>query len=318
MLILTHNDLDALGSEVILHEVFGPQIDRVFYTNYGDLDLIGDNIIEYQKVVGDDTLFIADVSFTNHRHVLEKLCLNFKNVVHCDHHQAPDDFWNGLPCKVIYEVGDCASKILFKKFENVLKPLPYFENLKNLIDLINVYDVWVQEDPRFMESQDLNEYFWEVTQAHHGIKNRENIFILAESLKKNNYNLPQDYNIVVQKLQEQQKAYEDKIKRENLLYRFNGKFNCTVILSWEGFNRIMISEMKNGQEVVVGIHNGLFKVRIDKNSRLTAEQKLKLRGDLTGNPHHGHDLAFTYQTKADTSEDVIANVKKFLEILNSL
>lgn len=311
MLALTHNDLDALGCVIILDRIFRGNITKYYYTNYGDMEAVCDKIIQEKGT--ENTLFIADVSFTSKPELLKKLAQNFKTVVHCDHHQTPDDFWKDIPnVKPLFTTDYCATKILFEKFKDNI----YSDSLRDLVEVINVYDVWLSDDEKFDRGQDINDYFWNKTHAEVP-EFRGNILSLAREYETVNYNNPADYDAIMADVLQRRIEELKKIKEHNLLHRFNSdKFKVTVLLTWDSFNRILISEMRKGVDVVIGISNGIFKVRINKHSTITHEMREEMRARLSDNPNLGHDHAFTFKIENTTQETIMETIKTILEIIN--
>lgn len=286
MIVLTHNDLDALGSVLVLEKVFKPS--KYFYTNYGDME----EILEMMLKEESQDLFISDVSFTSNPEILHKLIDHFKNVTLCDHHMAAEDFFKQFDLNLIYDTKVCATKLLQQKYHDQVK------DLDPILDIIDVYDIWRTDDPRFMASQDLNDYFWVKTNAQK-IENRNNILTLAkEIIETHQLN---DYEEITETCRLRQQDFEEMIYKKGLssTYELNG-LNITILKTWAGFNRLMISEMQRGQDIVVALNDldKVVKIRINAKSRskgLTHEVLQKMRLYLTGNPDIGHDLAFTYK-----------------------
>ena len=314
MLVLTHNDLDALGCVIVLDRVFRNNISKVYYTNYGDMEAVCDKIILEKG--SEKVLFIADVSFTSKPFVLEKLAQNFETVIHCDHHQTPDDFWDKLPnVKHLFTTDYCATKILYLKFEDKINSADSAE-LSSLVELINVYDVWKSEDEKFDLAQDLNDYFWYKTKANIP-EFRSNILLLAREYEAVNYGKTTDYDAIMTLVNNRRLEELQKIKEHNLLHRFNtDKCDLSVLLTWDSFNHIMISEMRKGVDIVVGVSNGIFKVRVRRNSAVTHEMREEIRYRLSSNPNLGHDHAFTFKIENTTQEEIMNVIKIILEIVN--
>lgn len=306
MIVLTHNDLDALGSVLVLEKVFHPS--KYFYTNYGDME----EILELMLKEEPQELFISDVSFTSNPEILHKLIEHFKKVTLCDHHMASADFFKQFNLDLIYSTDVCATKLLQRKFHDQVK------DLDPLLDTIDVYDIWRTEDPRFMASQDLNDYFWVRTNAQK-IENRDNILVLAREIL-DTHEL-KDYEEITQVCRLRQQDFEEMIYKKGLssLYELNG-LNITILKTWAGFNRLMISEMQRGQDIVVALNDldKVVKVRINAKSRskgLTHGVLQNMRNYLTGNPDIGHDLAFTfkYETLMQTWIETFLNYVKNME-----
>lgn len=298
--LLTHNDLDALGC--VLAQEYKVPADRYFYTNYADLAERVDSILA--ELDSDTCLFISDVSFSENPALLDKLYQKAGKIVYTDHHMYAPDFFSRYPnMKVNYTKEICASLILGKVFE-IDKNCP---ELYALLEKINRYDTWVTTG-NFGEVQDLNEYFWNFTGD-----TRDRIKILADIIREIGYKMPGDYDKVVNAVHLETAKNIAEIEANNLIHRF-GK--TTVLLTWKSFNRIMIDEMNNGQTCVLGVQNGIIKVRFKVGS-FNEQFKRDIREYLVGNPEYGHMDAFTYKIKDSSDIGIMAEIKKVIACIEN-
>jgi hypothetical protein len=275
MLVFLHNDLDAIGCEMCIDEM--PfKVNKKFYTNYSDFEEKVDEIINYSFATRDDELLIADLSFAERPDTLQKLTTHFKSVLHIDHHQYPDEFFEriiGKNYKHKIDINRCAAKICYDLFglNN--------ENLKVLCSIIDSYDRWVVNSPYFKKGQQLNKYFWNVEWDH---------------FKEFKNGVPEDYTKVVSEIEETEKREIAELKEKGFIVRAKSGPKITFVFGWKHFNPILISEMEEGQDFVIGVYKNIYKVRI-KAGVLNHEQCRELQMLLTGNVT-GHDNAFTFVT----------------------
>lgn len=288
MIVFLHNDLDAIGCQMCIEEM--PfKITETFFTNYSDFTDKVNQIIKYAKDNNEKELLIADLSFAEHLDELKMLVNTFESVLHIDHHSYPNHFFQNVigkgryKCKI--DSTKCAAKICYDLFKLENK------TLKVLIDVIDVYDCWRTESSMFDKSQNLNKYFWE--------KGWENFKIFKTGI-------PNDYKKTIEEITEKENKGIQKIKDASLLVRSTNN-RITVILTHEFFNPIMIEEMKNGQNFVIGIDHGIVKFRIKKGV-LSNNSLEYLRTEVAGKVT-GHPLAFTY-TIGKSEMDVVREIQK--------
>jgi oligoribonuclease NrnB/cAMP/cGMP phosphodiesterase (DHH superfamily) len=303
LVVMTHNDLDALGSMLNLEYAL-PGVPKKFYhTNYSNINEIVDEIEEYIKRNGNTHIICPDVSFSDNKGALERL-YNLANVVHIDHHMYPDGFWDVFPdMKVSWDKTKSATLLTNEYFKNTGKNA----NLDKLTYLIDVYDLWQKDSPHFGVSQDLNEYFWAC-----GIE------WLFNEIVKNDYTLPSNFTNVVQNIRKECATAIASFEERKLIQRA-GEITFCFVDSW--FNQIMLKEMAEGKNFVIGITSyGIVKIRIREEAPYTEAQKQELRLELTGNDNIGHLNAFTYKIfKQDVKfDDIMEEVQKITKLLERI
>lgn len=289
LIVFTHNDLDALGCMLNLEFKFPNVKKKYFHTNYANIVSLTDEIIEYQKEHGNTNIVMPDVSFSDNKDSLRKIYNTFERCTHIDHHLYADGFWDEFPnMKVVWDKTKSATKICNEYLGNKGQN----QNLDKLTYLIDVYDLWQDKNTHFDTAQDLNDYFWKV-----------DIAWFKDEVVKGNYALPRNYMDIVNKTHiEYMKAMESYEKR-NLIHR-SGDTTVCFINDW--FNQIMIKEMRQGKNYVIGINSyGIVKVRINQEAPCTAAQLNKLRLELTGNENIGHMHAFTYKVPGQVDFNAI-------------
>lgn len=293
LIVFGHNDLDMLGCMLNIEYKWPSIQKKYFFTNYANTNKIVDNIEDYCKFLDDVHILITDVSFSDNKDALKRL-YSLGKCTHIDHHMYPDNFWDEFPnMKVIWNKEKSATKLCNEYFSNIGKNV----NLDKLTYIIDTYDLWQVKSKHFDIAQDLNEYFWKC-----------DILWLCEQIINNDFKLPKNYLNVINRIHEDYNEAIIKLEKRKLIYRSN---KITVVFTNEWFNQILINEMKNGQDFVIGVNSyGIVKIRINECASYTDEQKNNLRLKLIGNSDLGHMNAFTYKIKEVPTFD---NITKEIE-----
>lgn len=305
LVIFTHNDLDALGSMLNIEYKF-PNIEKkYFFTNYGNLDKIADEIEDYILSNNIKHIIMADVSFATNKDALRRIYNLMKDnyIIHIDHHEYPDNFWDEFPkMKVIHDKSKCAAKLCNEFFQNTGKN----KNLDKLTYLTDVYDIWQSKNKHFDIAQSLNDYFWTY-----------DITILKDKIINNNYKLPGDFFQVTANIKKTYEAEIQNYEKRNLIHRFN---DITVAFVDEFFNPILIKEMKNGQNFVINSTTwGLVKVRINNDVDLCTKKKKQIMKEITGSDDIGHENAFTYKIQDKINfERIMEEIKHVVNVITEI
>lgn len=287
MILFLHNDLDAVGCEMIVRKVHTPS--KVFYTNYYDFDSVVKDLLDYSKVNNEHEIIIADLSFAERQDTLQTIINNFDKVTHIDHHSYPEGFFDNIKGNYTRYIDSsaCAAMHCLKYF-NVCDDF-----LTNLIYYIDIYDVWRVESKDFKKAQNLNSYFWNVKYQN---------FLTAF-----NGSYPADYDDVVNSLLKEQNDKIEALKADNKILHLD---KITFVFTFDCFNPIMIDEMENGQHFVVGICDGKVRFRIKKNI-YTNEEMDNIRNSVAGKTT-GHLTAFSYPFSGSVEEEK----SRILEVLS--
>ena len=304
MIVLTHIDLDAVGCMLNIEFKMPSIPKKYFYTNYADMDNVITEIEEYVKNTGISTILIADVSFSDNVQALRRL----HSLGHCtliDHHLYPKNFFDEFKgMNIIHDMSKCAASLCQEYFDNIN------ENLEKLTYIINIYDTWQDDHRHFGVAQDLNDYFWTSTEYGKPMP-------LVKQIIQNDYKLPENY---IDKVKEINTAFNVAMKdyeERKLIQRAGDR---TIIFTLDWFNRILINEMKNGQNIIIGAGpSGIIKIRINKNALYTIEQTNQMRFKLTGTESIGHPHAFTWKIKGPISLDIlIKEVQKVNTVIQEI
>jgi hypothetical protein len=286
IVVLTHNDLDAVGSVMAIQEAFPQTRLKIFETNYLNIKDVIDDIERYVHRTGVDTLFCTDVAFgTNKEDLLHlsEMCPNFLWIDH--HHYNSSTFFDDLNFPYHHDNEKCAALLTFQHMSKLMKNEERKTKLEKLITLIDVYDLWKVKSPHFKTSQDLNNFSKEYS-----------VQSFAQTLYNNGYKLPSNYTQWVQNYNDKCKKYIEKVRKNKLVYNAN---NISIIFADEYINEIVQEEMDKGTWIVMNANSyGLIRFRF--NSLIpdfTDETKLKLKLKILENNDIGHLHAFTLKTE---------------------
>lgn len=307
---LTHNDFDGLGCLLMLMIKFKPEAH--FFTNYYDFDKAVNQVIKYKHENNADTLLIADLSFSDHPQLLEKLNFVFGgNVFLVDHHMYPDGFWDNFKFKRIIDTSRCATRILFEdlKLNADIEDPDFRERTTKFVKTIDTWDRWCDTDPGFEDAMYSNELFLNLK------TDNASIIQIARDLIGHHYGIFGALESFKKCYDDGYKTHCDKLKANNMLWRLP---NVTFVFSWDYLPKVIANEYSLGQSIVVAINNGIFKVRIDQHSGWTEDQINTLRRHLTGMDAFCHLHAFTYKIDGLTPSGLANECKKITEVINSL
>ena len=149
--LITHNDLDGLGS-VVLSEFFNLKFDLIYFLDYSERDdeeFFKDLIKEYDIIEMAD--FSPPVSELNW--ILE----NNKMIAVYDHHDSSEVIKEIIHpnFKLFHDKERCGTKILFEEYIK-----PRFKRMKPIVEefvnLVNTYDLFKSDHLLWQEAQALN------------------------------------------------------------------------------------------------------------------------------------------------------------------
>lgn len=298
IVVFTHNDLDMAGCVLNIEFKFPDVHKQYFFTNYSDIPKKTKEILKYVSENDVSHLIIADVSFSDNKDSLREL-YQVIPIAHVDHHMYPTGFWDEFPkMKVVWDTSKSASLLLNESLGNKGKN----EQLDKLTGLIDVYDTWKETHPAFDISQDLNDYFWKVGQEG-----------FLRGVIQRDLKLPEDFFDVVKELHVEMAKAIGSLESSGKIRRSG---EASVIFTdydtGKWFNRVMLREMRSGQEFVIGASDfGIIKVRINRAGGYTEDSLRAIREELTGKPDYGHLYAFTYKVHEDT-DTVLKEVQKVM------
>lgn len=303
MILLNHNDLDALGCELCLLPKFN--FSRIYHTNYADFEDVVARIAAENS--DDKDLIVTDLCFSDFRESFKVLRKNF-NIIHIDHHSYPDNFFENVDKEIetpykyksIIDTSKCAAMTCLDKFGAD----PFSSALINIID---AYDMWRETSPMFEKAQNLNDYFW-----NNGRSPLELAKFILDSGK-----LPDDYKEVVMRFQLQAESVISEMRKSRKIQRFKTPCPVTFVFSNEYFNKILLEEFSAKSKFVVGINKGIVRVRIQHDPAFFSSDlknlKLKLAGNISGHSH-----AFSYHANINDIADLENECKRIVSALDDL
>lgn len=311
--LFTHNDLDALGC--VLNIKSALTLDKIFYTYYGDIEEQVSKIIDYFNTTKADNLIVADVSFAGFPKLLREL---FSVVpgkkIFIDHHLYPDGFFDNLKNVFIKYNKDLSATLLCHSLFNRQNDN---KKLLNLSKVIDTYDLWRKTSPYFKVAQDINTYFLEY-RNHISKLGTPSIEELADHLLQNNFKFPDDLPDVLLKTRQTETEIYQQYRDHGILQRSKAGERITLIFGPDAFNHIMLAEMADGQDYVVGFCRGIVKVRIREEADCTPRFKNLMRFHLTGTRDIGHMNAFSYPLKEKwTLENIVGEAEKISKLINT-
>lgn len=308
---LTHNDLDAAGCVLILNKTIKPI--KYFYTNYYDMHCIFDDLINYIKETKITNVIICDVALSQFRESLINLQRELYNLSHnyklqiFDHHLYPDNFFVGVTAETDIDGSRCGSKIVYDYYAKRYN----LYQLKDIIDTINAYDIWLTDNPNFNRGLALNEFFFLYKNG-----NNNRIYNFANELELNEFSATKLMGSYPSELKKDFEILKEELKQNKKYIRSQSGVKTTLILTWDYFSLFTYHEMQAKQEVVIGIKYGIFRIRVAPNV-FTDAQLAEIRQELCGDSNFGHKLAFTYRAKETKKpSDIINELIKITNILN--
>lgn len=306
--VLTHNDLDALGSVLCLRkklELSGECITYLENTNYTDLPDKTQNILNSCNIIKKNvnfdnptfTLWIMDVSCNQRTEMIENFTKSFDVVKLIDHHMYADGYldemmqrYHNFDAKVSKDNSKCASMLMYDLIGNHNNERSGRYSFKNLISTINAYDLWNTKSELFEESFWMNEYFREMSKE----MTFKDIVKLFEEPVDECDDWTSGYHESIQGIKTKHECIYNCIKNDPSAYEVHD--GLTVLHSLDCFNDFVYNEMIDGQDMVVGANTkGYVKVRVKPNV-FTKESLDNFRKIVTGSVEFGHDLAFSVKT----------------------
>ena len=155
--LVTHNDLDGAGCEILARKYFMGYDITVKRTDYNKVNRV---VWETLDQIGNDitsTLFLTDISFKGNDtdNLVQKINFLYdsgQNIVMIDHHETSQYLGDFQWCTHI--MGTCATKILFKCFN-----LPTDGIIDRFASSVDAYDLWKLDSPYREHGEDLNRLY---------------------------------------------------------------------------------------------------------------------------------------------------------------
>ena len=202
--LITHNDLDGLGSAVLVY-LGDLNFDDVYVWQYG--------IYDRKLIESYDEVIVTDLSFAPEQVPV--------NMTIFDHHESSKWLMYDPSSKHQWNDKSCGTELFYNKFW-IKQRTPI---INQFVELVRVYDIWQSDDKRFAQATDLNRFFQGMIEPI-GNKNNTKVisnkrlvngpfmhFIqsMAKTLKSQATTFSFDKN--------QQKVIDEMVKIENKAYQ---------------------------------------------------------------------------------------------------
>lgn len=153
---ISHTDLDGYGCQMVTKKALPNDI--VYYnTGYGkrideDLDVV------LSILTPEDTLLITDLNLTEEQSKkVDDAAREVKfSIILLDHHETGKPSADKYPWYHL-DTTRCATKIIYDWFVDKGIDLT---DIKYTVDMINIYDLWQENNPLFSKAKGLNQVLW--------------------------------------------------------------------------------------------------------------------------------------------------------------
>jgi oligoribonuclease NrnB/cAMP/cGMP phosphodiesterase (DHH superfamily) len=241
------SDLDGVSATILAIYYLYPIAKNLTLLNTADRDLKNFN---YSILSSYDTIIFCDIAPPN-IDFYNRLIDNNITVYIFDHHITSKENLGELK-NYYFNNNVCGSKIFF---DNITKNIEKKENITQYVELVNIYDMWKENDPLFALAHDMHNILY--SYVDWSFRNHENEFfkvekyILAQYLKFNKYN-----NFFLLE-KEKQSAVETRFKeiaeykkcKKNIQFRIDNSgnkyafFSCYSKISW--MSHLLLKEYQN-------------------------------------------------------------------------
>ena len=150
MILVTHNDLDGAGCEIVARWFYSELTsERIYHCDY---DVV-DSLVERLLSTTTDKIIIADISVKKEPAIeIEK---NYKDRVELfDHHQTVIPYL-GQYSWVKLDMARCGTKLLFDTLQKRYKEINVPKLLEDFVFYVNDYDLWIHSSPISSQINDM-------------------------------------------------------------------------------------------------------------------------------------------------------------------
>ena len=163
VLSLSHIDLDGISCQIVLHNYF-PNVTRM-NIGYGKIDEYLDILDESCNTTNFTKVFITDLSFSYIQlEKLSKICRKYPKIsfYFIDHHPFEEEYKHLILSNfhIIITNKASATKLTNLYIKKNFEVTEYTE-LDRYVDLVNVYDMWLDNAPDFNLGLVYNDLFWQ-------------------------------------------------------------------------------------------------------------------------------------------------------------
>jgi oligoribonuclease NrnB/cAMP/cGMP phosphodiesterase (DHH superfamily) len=264
ILSISHYDLDGFGCQLCIYEKFKKH--NIDYDNcgYGKIE----KTLEKYDFNNYDLVFITDLNFNkNQQKLLYNKLQNYNGkCIYIDHHQYETTEWlEKSNLKLIIDTSKSATLKTFEilKLEN--------KNLKKLCEIIDIYDMWRTDNPKFKLANYFNSWFWENNQKFRPL------------MKNINYDISQIKNELKKVKQNVEKFFKENINKKIF-------YNKNVLISFDYGYSNHIYEFFPDTKFAVFVN--LNQNRISIKDNLSLKEKVKKIAEKYNGECGGHIEAY--------------------------
>lgn len=295
---LSHNDLDGIGCQVVLRwQYTNVYYKTISYNRIYDTLVELDNNLDYDRTKSQ--IFISDLSLKpNEILLLKTICEKNPDVkiILADHHiRTPDivELYKSFPKNFIdlHTEQQCSAMILFYYFgvNN--------NKIRELIELVNSYDLWLVDRPNFMDALILNEIY--ESMSHQDFFNSIGFY----------GNIKEDITRKIDKSKTKIQSFQDGIVQNNYIY-YNDKI---VVAHIDRYKSILQYYLDRPISVIIS-SNFNFSVRLSNS--LKDYELIDIRNvffeyfnERKYNYYYAHKQVFGFNS---TETTVIDDIDSFL------
>jgi len=271
---ISHNDLDGYGCLFVSATKFS---DLQYYNlDYSETQQIPEIIEKWDKVYNYDKIYITDL---NLKEDIIKELNKFNNIVIVDHHIWDYDYTKYENIEFHIDNTKCATKAYYELVSDL-------DNIRNSIELINIYDLWKTDNEYFGVASVLNDWFYEILKDNKIFDNKLRVELIITLLFRFSQlfdELKEKYN--TDYLIEELENIKSSFIRDIITDKFNEPISNKMLLA-----KIQLENYKEFTEInnfkISNISSDIFQVisslYLDNNpNKICINYQRKANDDLT-------------------------------------
>lgn len=301
VLSISHNDLDGVGCQVVLRWHYSNvYYQTIPYNKIYDTLIELDSNLEYDRT--KSTIIISDLSLKeNEINLLKSICLKYPDVrfVIADHHIRTahiSKLYTSFPKNFVDLHNESMSSALILFYYYGVNNA----KIKDLIFLINSYDLWLVKESNFLESLVLNEVYESMLHSD---------FFGAIGLYGN---IREDITRKIDKVTQKIQSFKDSIDQNELIY-----YTDTVVVAHIDRYKSILQYYLDRPIIVIISSNYNFSIRLSNS--LKDYELIEIRDKFFNffvnknyNYYYAHKQVFGFNSTVD---GVITDVDEFLTFI---